>query len=236
MYLIVGCGLSGAVIAEKIATKLNQKVLIIDKRDHIGGNCYDYIDSDTGIRMCKYGAHIFRTNNETVWEYINKYSEWVRWEHKVLSKVDNRFVCVPVNITTVNELCNQNIQTSKEMDQWLEKNQVKYDEEIVNSEQSAKAKIGEVLYEKMIRPYTLKQWDREPKDLDKSVLKNIPVRNNFDTRYFDHKYQVLPENGYTKFIQNILDHPNIEVKLNTPYNSEMKADKIIFTGPIDRIG
>ena len=106
-YLIVGCGLSGVVLAERIATILHKKVLIIDKRDHIGGNCYDYIDEITGIRVNKYGAHLFHTNDEDVWKYINQYGEWVRWEHKVLSYVDNKFVPIPVNITTINELCNQ---------------------------------------------------------------------------------------------------------------------------------
>ena len=126
-FLIVGCGLSGVVLAERIANVLNKKVIIIDKREHIGGNCYDYIDEETGILMCKYGAHIFRTNNDKIWNYINSFSEWVRWEHCVLSYVENKFVPVPVNITTVNVLCNQTIQNSDEMDNWLKLNQIKYE-------------------------------------------------------------------------------------------------------------
>ena len=238
MYLIVGCGLSGVTIAEQIATVLNEKVLIIEKRDHIGGNCYDFVEKETGILVCKYGAHIYRSNDESVWKYVNRFSEWVRWEHKVLSYVDDKFVSVPVNITTVNELCNENIQTSDEMDDWLDKVQVKYDT-ITNSEQMCKSRVGKVLYDKMFRNYTKKQWDKYPEELNASVLKNIPVRNNFDCRYFDHKYQALPKFGYTKFIENMLHHDNITVELNTSYVDFMKTHNIadfkgiIFTGPID---
>jgi UDP-galactopyranose mutase len=233
--LIVGCGLSGVVLAERFANVLNKKVVIIDKREHIGGNCYDYIDKDTGILMNKYGAHLFHTNNEEVWNYINRFDKWVRWEHKVLAFVDNKFVSIPVNITTINELCNQNLKTEEDMNKWLSENQVKY-ESITNSEEMAKSRIGEILYDKMIKDYTFKQWDKYPNELDKSVLERIPVRNNFDTRYFSDKYQALPHKGYTHFFERILDNPNIEVKLNTDYFdliSKNDFEMIIFTGPID---
>lgn len=237
MYLVVGCGLSGATIAEQIATKLNKKVIIIDKRNHIGGNCYDYLEPDTGILINKYGAHLFHTNNEIVWNYVNKFSDWVRWEHKVLSYVDNKFVSIPVNITTVNELCNENIKDSNEMKNWLDCNQVKF-QKITNSEEMAKSRIGNILYNKLIHNYTFKQWNIYPNKLDKSVLERIPIRDNYDTRYFSDKYQALPKNGYTQFISNILTHKNIKVKLNTSYDEYIKNnkntfDKIIFTGPID---
>jgi len=238
MYLIVGCGLSGVTIAERISNVLNKKVVIIDKREHIGGNCYDYVDEETGILMCKYGAHIFRTNNEKIWKYINSFSEWTRWEHCVLSYVENKFVPVPVNITTVNVLCNETIQNSNEMDEWLKLNQIKY-EKITNSEEMCKSRVGDILYDKMFSNYTFKQWNKYPHELDKSVLATIPIRNSFDTRYFDHKYQGLPKDGYTKFIYNMLNHPNISIHLNCDYESYKKNndlsifDGIIFTGPID---
>lgn len=237
--LIVGCGLSGVVLAERFANVLNKKVVIIDKRDHIGGNCYDYKDNDTGILMNKYGAHLFHTNNEEVWNYINRFDKWIRWEHKVLAFVDNKFVSIPVNITTINELCNQNLKNEEDMNKWLNENQVKY-ENITNSEEMAKSRIGEILYDKMIKDYTFKQWDKYPNELDKSVLERIPVRNNFDTRYFSDKYQALPHKGYTHFFERILDNPNIEVQLNTDYFDLINKNKdknefemIIFTGPID---
>lgn len=238
MYLVVGCGLSGVVIAERIANIKNEKVLIIEKRDHIGGNCYDYIDNDTNILMNKYGAHLFHTNIEKVWNYINNFDEWVRWEHKVLSFVDDKFVNIPVNITTVNELCNENIKDIEEFEKWLSQNQIKYDK-IENSEEMAKSLIGDKLYEKMIKPYTYKQWNKYPHELDSSVLARIPIHKNFDTRYFSDKYQALPKNGYTHFFKNILDNKNIDVKLNTDFfnfvkNNDMTVYKaIIYTGPID---
>lgn len=238
MYLIVGCGLSGATIAERIATVLNKKVTIIDKRDHIGGNCYDYIEKESGLLICKYGAHIYRSNKKDIWDYINKFSNWIRWEHKVVSFVDNRFVSIPINITTVNELCGENLQTTEEMNEWLRKNQIKYDK-IKNSEQIAKSRMGEKLYDKLIKNYTYKQWEKYPEELDASVLANIPIRNNFDTRYFDHKYQALPEKGYTYFINNMLSSDNINIKLGISYdefkekNDMSEYSHIIFTGPID---
>jgi len=234
-YLIVGAGLSGVVIAERIANILNEKVVIIEKRDHIGGNCYDYIHEETGILMNKYGAHLFHTNKEKVWEYINKFDKWTRWEHKVLTYVDDKFVSIPVNITTINQLCQENLKDENDVKEWSERTQVKY-ANITNSEEMSKSRIGQVLYDKLIRDYTYKQWNKYPEELDKSVLERIPIRNNFDTRYFNDKYQALPHKGYTHFFERLLDNKNIEVLLNTDYFEYIKGktfDMIIFTGPID---
>jgi UDP-galactopyranose mutase len=241
-YLIVGAGLSGAVLAERLANELNKKILIIDKRDHIAGNCYDYID-DNGILINKYGPHIFHTNYDKVWTYINTFSEWIRYDHKVLSMVDNKFVPVPVNINTVNSVCGENLINENEMNEWLQNNQVKYDCEITNSEQIAKSRVGNILYDKMFCPYTIKQWAKNPSELNASVLARIPIRNNFDDRYFNDKYQYLPKNGYTKFIGNILDHKNIKVLLSTDFfdlqnnkntnNTNIYWDNLIYTGQID---
>jgi len=236
-YLIVGSGLSGAVLAERIASQLNKKILIIDKRDHIAGNCYDYVD-DNGILINKYGAHIFHTNYENVWKYVNDFSEWVRYDHKVLSMVDNTFVPVPVNINTVNSICKENLRNEKEMDAWLLENQVKYDCEITNSEQIARSRVGNILYDKMFCPYTIKQWNKNPSELNASVLARIPIRNNFDDRYFSDKYQALPKNGYTKFIDKILNHKNIKILLSTDFfyfkkQKNITWDTLIYTGQID---
>uniref|UniRef100_A0A6C0DRE5 UDP-galactopyranose mutase C-terminal domain-containing protein n=1 Tax=viral metagenome TaxID=1070528 RepID=A0A6C0DRE5_9ZZZZ len=234
-FLIVGCGLSGVVIAERIANQLNEKVTIIEKRDHIGGNCYDFIDDETDILMNKYGAHLFHTNNEEVWNYINRFDKWVRWEHKVVTHIDDKFVSIPVNITTINELCEEHLQNENDVNEWLFKNQIKYDT-ITNSEEMAKSRIGNTLYEKLIRDYTFKQWNKYPCELDKSVLERIPIRPNFDTRYFNDKYQALPHKGYTHFFEKVLDNKNIEVKLNTDYFEYIKNNKydvVVFTGPID---
>lgn len=230
MYLIVGAGLSGAVIAQQLASR-GYKVLIVDKRDHIGGNCYDYLEND--ILVSKYGAHLFHTNNEKVWEYINKFSTWERWEHNVLSHVDGKYVPMPVNLTTINMLNNIHLTTIEDYNNWAE-TLPKYDH-IENSEQMAKSRVGDVLYEKLIKPYTMKQWNKDPSELDRSVLERLPLRTDFRTGYFNDKYQALPSHGYTKFISNILDHENIEVVLNTSYIDiiDRKFEGIYYTGSID---
>lgn len=236
--IIVGAGLSGMVIGEQMASNLNKKVLIIDRRDHIGGNCYDYIDPETGILINKYGAHLFHTNDEMVFKYINKFCKWKRWEHKVLGLIDEQYLPIPPNITTVNTTCNENIQNENGMDIWLHKNQAKYDE-ILNGEQMAKSRVGDVLYEKIFKHYTYKQWKKYPEDLAPEVLARIPVRNSFDDRYFSDKYQVLPEKGYTHFFECILEKnkDNIDLKLNTDFfdlKDKITKDQIvIYTGPID---
>ena len=236
--LIIGCGLSGVVMAERFANKLNKKVLIIEKRDHIGGNIYDYIDEETNILMSKYGAHLFHTNNEIVWNYINRFSKWIRWDHEVVGVINDKLINIPVNINTVNVLCNENIKNTEEMNEWLNKNQIKYNE-IDNSEKMGKSRVGNILYEKIFKEYTYKQWNKYPEELDPSVLARIPIRNDFDVRYFDDKYQVLPEKGYTKFIENILDNKNIKVLLNTNYfdyinENSCNFETTIYTGPIDQ--
>jgi UDP-galactopyranose mutase len=233
--LVVGAGLSGAVIAERFAKDSNLKVLVIDKRNHIGGNCYDFID-ENGILINKYGAHLFHTNYENVWEYVQKFTEWQRWDHKVLGFVDGKLINIPVNINTVNSLCGTNIKDEEEMNKWLESVQVKY-ESITNSEEMAKSRVGEELYKKIFRSYTFKQWNKYPSELDSSVLARIPVRKNHDERYFDDKYQALPKYGYTKFIENILEHPNITIRTDADYfklKDKIHFKTLVFTGPIDK--
>ena len=233
--VIIGAGISGAVLAERYAS-IGKKVLVIEKRNHIAGNCYDYID-DNQILVSKYGAHLFHTNAEDVWSYVNRFSEWYRWEHKVLAKVDNKLVPIPVNITTVNSLFGLKLSTEKEMEDWLEANRIP----IENPKDGCEAvlnKVGMKLYEKMFRHYTKKQWDKYPEELHASVLERIPVRNNFDDRYFSDKYQALPSGGYTKLFERILNHENIELLLSTDYFDIAKDisgfKKIFYTGPIDR--
>lgn len=235
--IIVGCGLSGSVIAERYANLLDKKVIIIDKRDHIGGNCYDFIDEPTNILCSKYGPHFFHTNDEEVWEYIHRFTEWERYEHKCVGNIDGKLVPIPVNITTVNMLCNENLQTEEDMDKWLNENQIKY-ENITNGEEMSLSLVGRELYEKIFKNYTYKQWAKYPNELSPEILARIPVRKNFDNRYFTDKYQVLPIKGYTEFFKNLLNNKNINIALNTDYfdikNRISKNKIIIYTGPIDR--
>jgi|WetSurMetagenome_2_1015567.scaffolds.fasta_scaffold03885_1 UDP-galactopyranose mutase len=233
--IIVGAGISGAVLAERYANILNKKVLIIEKRNHISGNCYDYVDGN-GILISKYGAHLFHTNFEDVWRYVNNFSKWYPYHHKVLSFVEGKLVPVPVNITTVNSIFNINIKNEREMREWIGANAVKI-ENPKNSEESALSRVGKVLYEKMFKNYTKKQWDLWPRELDSSVMDRIPVRTNFEDGYFSDKFQALPEDGYTAVFDNMLNSKRIDIELNTDFfkikDKIGKHDKLFFTGPID---
>ena len=233
--LIIGAGISGAVLAERYASA-GKQVLIIEKRDHIAGNCFDYYD-ENGILTSKYGAHLFHTNDHGVWNYVNQFSDWYTWEHKVVAKVDEHLVPIPVNITTVNTLFNAEISSEKEMQQWLSDNRISYNPP-KNGEEAVLNRVGEVLYDKMFKHYTKKQWDKYPAELHASVLERIPVRDNYDDRYFSDIHQALPKGGYTKMFKNILDHPNITVLLNTDYfeveHQISGYEKLFYTGPIDR--
>lgn len=233
--LIIGAGISGAVLAERYASA-GKQVLIIEKRDHIAGNCFDYYD-ENGILTSKYGAHLFHTNDNGVWNYVNQFADWYTWEHKVVAKVDEHLVPIPVNITTVNTLFNAEISSEKEMQQWLSDNRVNYNQP-KNGEEAVLNRVGEVLYDKMFKHYTKKQWDKYPAELHASVLERIPVRDNYDDRYFSDIHQALPKGGYTKMFKNILDHPNITVLLNTDYfeveDQISGYEKLFYTGPIDR--
>ncbi|WP_420460037.1 UDP-galactopyranose mutase [Neolewinella sp.] len=233
--VIIGAGISGAVLAERYANA-GKRVTVLERRDHIAGNCYDYID-DNGILVSKYGAHLFHTNYEDVWSYVNQFADWYPWEHKVLAQVDDKLVPIPVNITTVNELYGLSLETEKDMQRWLDAN--RHDiPEAKNGRDAVLHKVGNDLYEKMFRHYTKKQWDKYPEELDASVLNRIPVRTNFDDRYFSDRYQALPKGGYTRLFAAILDHPNITVRLNTDYfevKDQLRGyEKLFYTGPIDR--
>lgn len=233
--IIIGAGISGSVLAERYAA-LGKKVLVLEKRDHLAGNCYDYYNKD-GILVSKYGAHLFHTNDEEVWRYVNRFSQWYPYEHRVLAKVDGLLVPIPVNITTVNKVFNLKIKNENEMQEWLDKHQIKNDKP-TNGKEAALARVGAVLYEKMFKNYTKKQWDKYPEELDASVLNRIPVRSNFDDRYFTDKYQFLPQGGYTQLFKKMLDHPNIQVLLETDFfdvrDKIKNFEKMYYTGPIDR--
>lgn len=232
--VIVGAGISGSTLAERYANLLGKKILLLEKRDHIGGNCYDSIN-EAGIRVSKYGPHYFRTNDEKVWEYVQQFSKWRPFEARCLSHVDGKKVPIPVNIDTINKLFKLEINSEEEMKEWLSKETVDIPEP-QNSEESALKRVGRTLYEKMFKNYTTKQWDKEPKELEASVMDRIPVRFNHDDRYFTEKYQMYPVDGYTKIFENMLANPLIEVRVNAPWeeiSSTVTYDKLFFTGTID---
>ena len=233
---IVGAGLSGSVIAEQYASQLGQTSLIVEKRDHIGGNCYDYVDSDTGILVNKYGAHLFHTKYPLVWRYLQQFSDWTPFEHRVLARVGDKHVPVPVNIDTINQLFGQDIKTTEEMDKWLSSEQVKYNPAPTNSEEMALSRVGHRLFKLIFEPYTQKQWAKHPRELGPEVTARIPVRNSWDDRYFDDVFQALPTQGYTAMFDRILDHHLIETRTGVDYfdvRDLLHCGKTYFTGPID---
>lgn len=233
-YLIVGAGFSGSVIAERIASQLNKKVLIVEKRDHKGGNAYDEYDKH-GILIHKYGPHIFHTNSKLVFDYLSKFTEWRKYEHKVLAKLDNEYYPIPINRDTINKIYNKDFTTDKEVENFY--NEIKEKRyPILNSEDVIVNKVGKDLFKKFFRNYTKKQWNLEPKELSPIVCGRIPVRTNTDDRYFTDKYQFMPKDGYTRLFENILKHKNITLLTGTDYKTiinKINYDKMIYTGPID---
>jgi UDP-galactopyranose mutase len=233
-FLIVGAGFAGSVMAERLASQLNKKVLAVEKRNHIAGNAYDEYD-EYGILVHRYGPHIFHTNSKEVFEYLSQFTEWIPYEHKVLAKIGNELYPIPINRITINKLYNLNLKTEDEVKDYFESVKEKRFP-ILNSEDIIVNQVGKDLFEKFFKHYTKKQWDLEPKELSPSVCGRIPVRTNDDCRYFTDKYQFMPKDGYTKMFEKILNHKNIEVILNTNYKNileSIKFDKMIYTGPID---
>eukprot|EP00923_Selenidium_pygospionis_P043688 GHVN01075417.1.p1 GENE.GHVN01075417.1~~GHVN01075417.1.p1 ORF type:complete len:991 (+),score=44.30 GHVN01075417.1:63-2975(+) len=232
---VVGAGLSGAVIAERYATQRNKSVLVLEKRSHIGGNCYDYIDEETGIRVNQYGAHLFHTQYKPVWDYVQQFAEWIPYEHRVVAFVEGKHVPVPVNIDTVNALFGLSIRSEAEMDEWLRKEQAAFPDP-KNSEETALSRVGRRLYELLFKPYTIKQWDKTPSELGPEVMARIPVRNNHDPNYFGDPYQALPQNGYTAIFERMFDHQLITVQTGVDYfdvRETLRCGRTYFTGPID---
>jgi UDP-galactopyranose mutase len=233
-YLIVGAGFAGSVMAERLATQLNRKILLVEKRNHIGGNAFDEFD-EHGILVHKYGPHIFHTNSQKVFEYLSLFTEWRFYEHKVLANLNGELFPIPINRVTLNKLYGLNLKTDEEVREYFDKVRENRNP-ILNSEDIIVGQVGQDLFEKFFRHYTKKQWNLEPKELSPAVCGRIPVRSNDDCRYFTDKYQFMPKYGYTKLFQKMLNNKNIEIVLNTDYKSilnDIKFDKLIYTGPID---
>ena len=231
--LIVGAGFAGSVLAERLANVLGQRVLIVDKRPHIGGNAYDRHD-DAGVLIHPYGPHIFHTNSAEIFEYLSKFTEWRPYQHRVLASVDGQQLPMPINLDTVNRLYGLNL-TSFEMQGWLDSVAEKLDR-VETSEDVVVSKVGRDLYNKFFRGYTRKQWGLDPSELDASVTARVPTRTNRDDRYFADTYQAMPKHGYTRMFEKMLAHPNIKVMLNTDYREVVDLlpwKHMVYTGPID---
>src|SRR5690606_33893232 len=232
-YLIVGAGFAGSVLAERLASKANKKVLIIDKRNHIAGNAYDHYD-EAGILVHKYGPHIFHTNSKVVFDYLSQFTAWRNYQHRVLANIDGQLLPIPINLNTINQMYGLNLNSDEVID-FFEKRAEKKNN-ILTSEDVVVNSVGRELYEKFFRGYTQKQWGLDPSELNASVTARVPTRTNKDNRYFTDTYQAMPLHGYTKMFEKMLDHPNIHIMLNTDYKDileEINYQRLIFTGPID---
>jgi len=233
-YLIVGAGFAGSVAAERLASQHNEKVLIVEKRNHIGGNAFDEYDGN-GILVHRYGPHIFHTNSKEVFDYLSKFTEWRFYEHKVFANYQGELFPIPINRITINKFFSLNLKTDEEVKKFLESKAEKRFP-IMNSEDIIVNQVGWELYEAFFKHYTKKQWNLFPNELSPTVCGRIPVRFNDDCRYFTDKYQFMPKDGYTKMFERMLNHKNIEIILNTDYKkiiNDIKFDKMIYTGPID---
>lgn len=232
-YLIVGAGFSGSVLAERLATQLDKRVLIVDRRNHIGGNAYDHFD-EAGVLVHKYGPHIFHTNCDRIYNYLSKFTAWRHYEHRVLASVDRKMLPFPINVDTINKMYGLNLD-GEGLEAYF-KSVAEPLPQVRTSEDAVTSKVGRDLYEKFFRNYTRKQWGLDPSELDAAVAARVPARTNHDDRYFTDKHQVMPLHGYTKLFEKMLAHPNIKIMLQADYRElrkEIEFEKLIYTGPVD---
>jgi UDP-galactopyranose mutase len=235
-YLVVGAGFAGSVIAERLASQHGARVLLIDRRPHVGGNAYDE-PNEAGILYHKYGPHIFHTNSDMVVDYLSQFTEWRPYEHRVRAHVRDQNVPIPINRTTLNQLFGLDLKTDEEAADYLA-SRAEPVEDIQTSEDVVINAVGRELYELFFQGYTRKQWGLDPSELDKQVTSRIPTRTNTDDRYFTDTFQAMPLHGYTAMFEKMLDHPLIDVRTCVDFR-ELKnswkelADHLVYTGPID---
>ena len=232
-YLIVGAGFAGSVLAERLASEMDQQVLVVDRLPHVGGTSHDRYD-DHGVLVHAYGPHIFHTNSAEVFEYLSRFTAWRPYAHRVLAWVDGQYLPIPINLDTVNTLYGLNL-TALDLPAFLEARAERRDP-IRTAEDAIVSKVGRDLYERFFRGYSRKQWGLDPSELDASVTARIPVRFDRNDRYFTDRYQAMPLHGYTRMFERMLAHPNVKVLLNADYREVRECiphDRVIYTGPID---
>lgn len=241
--IVVGSGFFGLTVAEQCATNLGLKVLVIDRRDHIGGNAYSEPDPETGIEVHRYGAHLFHTSNERVWEYVTRFTAFTPYVHRVYTTVNGEVFPMPINLGTVNQFFRSALGPAQARALIAEQAAELEGQTISNLEEKAISLIGRPLYEAFIKGYTAKQWQTDPRELPAEIISRLPVRYTYDNRYFSDTHEGLPVDGYTAWIERMADHPRIEVRLSTdffdPGQPVTKADAVgsvpvVYTGPVDR--
>ncbi|AOY70572.1 UDP-galactopyranose mutase [Arthrobacter sp. TES] len=240
--VVVGSGFFGLTIAERAATELGLKVAVLDRRHHIGGNAYSENEAKTGIEVHRYGAHLFHTSNERVWNYVNQFTKFTKYQHKVYTSHKGEVYPMPINLGTINQFFRSAMSPAEARDLITEQAGELAGTDPQNLNDKGIQLIGRPLYEAFIKHYTGKQWQTDPKDLPAEIISRLPVRYNYDNRYFNDAYEGLPVDGYTAWIERMADHPNIEVILNTDFfddgefgrSSVLGQVPVIYTGPVDR--
>ncbi|RJQ84877.1 UDP-galactopyranose mutase [Amycolatopsis panacis] len=236
--IVVGSGFFGLTVAERAAAELGKKVLVLERRSHLGGNAYSEPDPETGIEVHKYGAHLFHTSNKRVWEYVNRFTEFTGYQHRVFAKVEDQVYSFPMNLGLINQFFGKS-HTPDEARELIAKQASEFrTEDAQNLEEKAISLVGRPLYEAFIRGYTAKQWENDPKDLGANIITRLPVRYTFDNRYFNDTYEGLPVEGYTAWLKKMAEHENIEIRLNVDYFDVREhipaGTPTVYTGPLDR--
>ncbi|MEQ0561499.1 UDP-galactopyranose mutase [Amycolatopsis sp. NEAU-NG30] len=236
--VVVGSGFFGLTVAERAAAELGKKVLVLERRSHIGGNAYSEPDPETGIEVHKYGAHLFHTSNKRVWEYVNRFTEFTNYQHRVFGKYQGQVYPLPMNLALINQFFGKS-HTPDEARELIAKQASEFETDAAqNLEEKAISLIGRPLYEAFIRGYTAKQWENDPKNLGANIITRLPVRYTFDNRYFNDTYEGLPVNGYTAWLEKMAEHENIEIRLNVDYFDVREhipaGTPTVYTGPLDR--
>jgi UDP-galactopyranose mutase len=235
--VVVGSGFFGLTIAERCANELGLKVLVLERRHHIGGNAYSEPDPETGIEVHVYGAHLFHTSNEKVWNYVTRFTKFTDYQHRVFAKYQDQVYTFPMNLALINQFFGRS-HSPDEARALIAQQASEIDtSDATNLEEKAISLIGRPLYEAFVKGYTAKQWQTDPKELSPDIITRLPVRYNFNNRYFNDKYEGLPVDGYTAWLERMVDHPNIEVRLESDFFS-VREDMlgnvpVVYTGPVD---
>ncbi|WP_062381572.1 UDP-galactopyranose mutase [Demequina pelophila] len=241
--IVVGSGLYGLTVAEQLASRFGAKVLLLDRRPHIGGNAYSAPEPETGIEVHQYGTHLFHTSNERVWEYVNRFTAFTNYVHRVYTTHQGEVYPMPINMGTINQFFRAAMGPEEAKALILEQAAELGGKEPQNLDEQGVNLIGRPLYEAFIKGYTMKQWQTDPKDLPASIIRRLPVRYTYDNRYFNDTYEGLPVDGYAAWLERMADHPNIEVRVDTdffdsasPVNKDAVVGQVpvIYTGPVDR--
>ena len=236
-FIVVGSGFFGLTVAEQITSHLNLPVLVLEKRHHLGGNAYSEFDEETGIEVHKYGSHLFHTSNESVWEYVSKFTTFTNYVHRVKINSKGQIFSMPINLHTINQFLGRALSPS-EAYRWVKESSSEISMKPRNLEEKSISLIGRPLYDAFIKGYTEKQWQTDPKELSDSIISRLPVRYNYDDRYFTDKYEGLPKNGYASWLSTMALHPMIQIATGVDFfdikNQVNSSQQVIYTGPIDR--